>query len=268
MKFIKRSFKEFKSIFTSEDLLKENEEHANIVTASTMLNLFWICIITWVLVYLNIFKVGLKVMNMVAIRSILLLAVPAVICYIKKGRGKLTKHILFVCFAFMLAFADSVLKYNVTLIMVLPVILAARYYNKLKEMYLVEKNSYIVIKDKNKIVGYVYFINTTKNMYLNVINSNEIIDSFYGSDIKKYQKNDLLYINVNSIVLKREYNNKVIVKRIKKMINKYMNDKRKTYSNIEKSYIYIVNELEEKIAKELGYTKLKKISEECILYTK
>ena len=50
------------------------------------------------------------------------------------------------------------------------------------------------------------------------------------------------------------------------MINKYMNDKRKTYSNIEKSYIYIVNELEEKIAKELGYTKLKKISEECILY--
>ena len=51
MELFKSKFAEFKSIFFSEDLLKENEEHANIVTASTMLNLFWILIITWVLTY-------------------------------------------------------------------------------------------------------------------------------------------------------------------------------------------------------------------------
>ena len=48
---IRKMFVEFKSVFASEDLLKENEEHANIVTASTMLNIFWIGLITWVFTY-------------------------------------------------------------------------------------------------------------------------------------------------------------------------------------------------------------------------
>ena len=39
MEIFKNGFKEFKSIFVTENLLKENEEHANIVTASTMINL-------------------------------------------------------------------------------------------------------------------------------------------------------------------------------------------------------------------------------------
>ena len=35
-----RFFVEFKSIFIGNDVLKENEEHANIVVATTMLNIF------------------------------------------------------------------------------------------------------------------------------------------------------------------------------------------------------------------------------------
>ena len=70
---IKKMFGEFKSIFVSEDLLKENEEHANIVTASTMLNLFWISLITWALTYFNIFKIGLPTMNMVVTIAFILL---------------------------------------------------------------------------------------------------------------------------------------------------------------------------------------------------
>ena len=85
----KRDFAEFKSIFVSEDILSENERHANIVTASTMLNLFWMCFITWVLVLFRVFKVGINVMNIVLISSILLLLIPSIICYIKKGNGKL-----------------------------------------------------------------------------------------------------------------------------------------------------------------------------------
>ena len=127
---IKKMFVEFKSIFVSEDLLKENEEHANIVTATTMLNIFVIFLITWFLTYLNIFKMGLTIMNSVMIRCLLLLVIPAVICFIIKGKGKWIKHFLFICFVTLLAIADAMLKYNVTLIMVLPIILAARYYNK------------------------------------------------------------------------------------------------------------------------------------------
>lgn len=126
----KKMFVEFKSIFVSEDLLKENEQHANIVTASTMLNIFWIAFLTWLLTYVNVFKIGITIMNAIIARCILLLVIPSMLCYLIKGKGKWIKHLLFICFTIFLAMADAMLKYNVTLIMALPVILAARYYNK------------------------------------------------------------------------------------------------------------------------------------------
>ena len=128
---IKKWFVEFKSIFVTEDLLKENEEHANIVTAATMLNVFWLCLITWILTYYNVFKVGMTTMNSLLLRAFVLLALPAITCYINKGRGKWIKHLLFICFTIMLAMADALLKYNVTLAIVIPIILSARYYNKI-----------------------------------------------------------------------------------------------------------------------------------------
>ena len=130
MNNFKNMFVNFKSIFVSENILKENEEHANIVTASTMLNLFWISIITWILTYFNLFKIGISTMNMVVAIAFVLLVIPAIICYITKGKKKWIKHVLFISFIITVAIADSWLKYNVTLFMVLPVILAARYYNK------------------------------------------------------------------------------------------------------------------------------------------
>ena len=130
MSNIERMFNEFKSIFVSEDLLKENEKHANIVTAATMLNVCWFCIIAWVLTFFGIFKVGMNIMNSIVIRCLVFLALPVTICYAKKGEGKWIKHVLFIAFTILLAMADSMLKYNVTLVMILPIILSARYYNK------------------------------------------------------------------------------------------------------------------------------------------
>lgn len=130
MSNLKNLFVNFKSIFVSEDILKENEEHANIVTASTMLNLFWIGLITWILTYFNLFKIGISTMNKVVAIAFVLLVIPSIICYIVKGKGSWIKHILFISFIITVAIADAWLKYNVTLFMVLPVILAARYYNK------------------------------------------------------------------------------------------------------------------------------------------
>lgn len=137
---------------------------------------------------------------------------------------------------------------------------------KLKELYLVEKDSYIIIRDKKNIVGYVYFLNITPDTYKKVIASDQIVDEFKSDDIRKYRKNENLYININSIVLKREYNNKKIVKRIETIINRYINKKIKNNYKIREMYIYTVNEFEEGIAKDLGYEQVKKITEECILY--
>ncbi len=127
---VKKVFAEFKSIFFSENVLKENEYHANIVVATTMFNLFIICIISFILVSLNVFKLGIPVMAPVVVVNFFLLFVPAIICFAVKANKKWMRIYLFTCFVFAMAIADAMLKYNVTLLMVLPLILAARYYNK------------------------------------------------------------------------------------------------------------------------------------------
>ena len=81
-----------------------------------------------------------------------------------------------------------------------------------------------------------------------------------------YHKNRRLYLNMNSIVLKREYNNKKILKRIEIEIKKYVNKKLRNNYKIREIFIYTINELEEGIVKDLGYKKVKKITDECILY--
>lgn len=130
MEKAKKLFNEFKSVFVTDDVLKENEYHANIVTASTMIHIYVIILITYILVYFKVFKVGIEIMNIIITQGFLLLVIPALICFACKGNKKWIKTMLFVSFTILLAIADAILKYNVTLIMVIPVILASRYYIK------------------------------------------------------------------------------------------------------------------------------------------
>ena len=130
MKVFKKFFVEFRSIFTSEDVLKENEEHANTVTASTMFNLFLFGLIGWILVYLDIFKMPKSTINYVLIGAFIFLLIPAIVCFLLKGKGKYIKYLLFFNFILLLAISDSMVKSFISLVMVIPIILAARYYSK------------------------------------------------------------------------------------------------------------------------------------------
>ena len=65
--------------------------------------------------------------------------------------------------------------------------------SKMQELYLKEKDSYILIKYKNDIVGYVNFLNVKKEIYDKVLESNEIIDSLETNDIIPYCKNKKIY---------------------------------------------------------------------------
>lgn len=130
METAKKIFGEFKSVFITENVLKENESHANIVTATTMVHIYLIALITYFLVCFNVFKVGTAIMNIILTRGFFLLVIPALICFFYKGNKKWIKNMLFISFTILLAIADAILKYNVTLIMVIPIILASRYYIK------------------------------------------------------------------------------------------------------------------------------------------
>lgn len=130
MSAVKKFFVEFKSIFTGEDVLKENERHANIVVATVMFNIFILAVIIYILTVIGLFNVNKSLMLDATLRSTFTLFVPSIIAFILKGKGKYLKFILLIFLTLSIGSIYSLLTYTATLLLIIPVLLAARYYSK------------------------------------------------------------------------------------------------------------------------------------------
>ena len=130
MNIIKKLFLDFKSVFITEDVLKENEKHANLVTALTMSNLFFIVLVSWILSKTNIFTVEAINMTYVVINSFIGLFIPAGLCFLLRGEKNWLKYVLLGMFIFVLGTVDNNFSYTTAFLMVIPVLLSARYYKK------------------------------------------------------------------------------------------------------------------------------------------
>ena len=98
MEHIRKMFVEFRSVFSTNDVLKENESHANVVVATTMLNLFVVILISWILNNLGIITTETTNMNGLVIFSIIVLVLPAIVCFMVKGEKSWLKYVLLICF--------------------------------------------------------------------------------------------------------------------------------------------------------------------------
>ena len=130
MEHIRKMFVEFRSVFSTNDVLKENESHANVVVATTMLNLFVVILISWILNNLGIITSETTNMNGLVIFSIIVLVLPAIVCFMVKGEKSWLKYVLLICFIATLAGIDKKMTHITALLMVVPVVLSARYYSK------------------------------------------------------------------------------------------------------------------------------------------
>lgn len=130
MSAVKKFFVEFKSIFTGEDVLEENERHANIVVATIMFNIFILAVLIYIMTAMGIFNVNQSLMLDVTLRSIFTLFIPSIIAFILKGKGKYLKFILLIFLTLSIGSIYSLLTYTATLLLIIPVLLAARYYSK------------------------------------------------------------------------------------------------------------------------------------------
>ena len=127
---VRQLFFEFKSIFTTDNVLKENERHANVVTATTMLNLFFVIFISWILSITGVFDAKTLSVGYVVTNALIALFVPALVCFILRGNSSWLKFVLMGMFVLFLATIDGYLTYTSAFLMVIPVILSARYYKK------------------------------------------------------------------------------------------------------------------------------------------
>ena len=140
--------------------------------------------------------------------------------------------------------------------------------DKISELTKDQKYSYIFIKDENRIIGYINFLNLKEEIYNKMLESNELYDNFTKNDLADVTRNRKLYMNLNSIVISDEYNNSNTVKKVEEAIQRYINNMRKEKYYIQEVCSFAVNPLENKILNDISFEKTKDITNECILYRK
>ena len=140
--------------------------------------------------------------------------------------------------------------------------------DKIKELTKDYKYSYILVKDEDKIIGYINFLNLKEDIYNKMIQSDTLYDNFNKEDILNYTKNRKAYINLNTIVLIDEYNNSNTIKKIENSINRMIKNMKKNRYYIQEMCCFAVNHLEVEILENLGFEKIKDITNECFLYRK
>ena len=129
-----------------------------------------------------------------------------------------------------------------------------------------DKHNYIFIKDKNQVIGYVNFINLKEDIYDKMYNSDLIYDSFTLEELTSFNKKNRLYLNLNSVAVKNEYNNNDTIEKIARAIKRYINKNRKNKYNIRKICIFTVNEFERKVVEAANFNLIKSINNECQFY--
>ena len=130
------------------------------------------------------------------------------------------------------------------------------------------KYSYILVKDENKIIGYINFLNLKEEVYNKMIESTVFYDSFTKEDILDFTKNRKAYLNLNAIVLSDEYNNSNTVSKIENAIKRYVRNMKKERDFVQEICCFAVNYLEVKVLEDLEFEKVRDITNECFLYRK
>lgn len=115
--------------FVTEDVFWENEVAANRLTARIMLLTSVILILSCALNELGVYQLKREALRSITLWSTVELVVPAAVCLHFRGEKRWLKYLMIVEYTIVLARIDSVLTYNVALIMLIPVVLTCRYYS-------------------------------------------------------------------------------------------------------------------------------------------
>ena len=95
-----------------------------------MLNIFILSVIIYIMTSFGIFNISQKLMLDTTLRSIFTLFIPAILTFILKGRGKYLKLVLLTFLTLSIGAICSLLTYTASLLLIIPILLAARYYSK------------------------------------------------------------------------------------------------------------------------------------------
>lgn len=129
-KWYQKYWKILKSDFFVDEIFWKNEVESNLLVAHTLQLCAIVLAACWVLNFFQVFEVNRKNMDPLTAWSLVELLVPCFICRWFKGEKKWLKYLMMLELVIVLARIDSVLTFDVMLIMLIPVVLSCRYYSE------------------------------------------------------------------------------------------------------------------------------------------
>lgn len=125
-----RGLSAFKSEHATEQIFAENEVKANLLVGKFMLACAAGLALCWVLNMLGVLAIGKEYILYVFPIGISLLLLPAIICLALKGQKPWIKYLSMLSLILTFAYLDSILLYNVPLLIVIPVVFSCWYYSR------------------------------------------------------------------------------------------------------------------------------------------
>ena len=113
-----------------DSIYYENEVQANITTAIAMLFLYLLLVVIVILTYTDVLTYGRNAMMVLLIICTFSLLIPSIVSFILRGKGRWLKWILLLLLSIAVASAKALFLMSVDIIVLIPLIVAARYYSR------------------------------------------------------------------------------------------------------------------------------------------
>lgn len=128
------------------------------------------------------------------------------------------------------------------------------------------KNSLIIVKYKDKVIGYLNYLVITKEKYDEMINSNVIIDEFDLNEITTFHKNKKNYLTINSVVIDKKFQNGYTVKLLTKRLKKILRQLNYNQYKIDGINAFAVSRDGRHFLENLGFERIKVLDDKNYLY--
>ena len=134
------------------------------------------------------------------------------------------------------------------------------------ELFNKNNKSMIVVTYNDKVVGYLNYLNITKEKFDEMLNSSLTTYNFSIDDIVSFRKRSKHYITINSIVIDKKFQNgyaiRLITRRFKRELTKLYNANYK----IDSVGAIAFSEDGKKLFEKLGFVKVRELKNEDVLY--
>jgi len=141
-------------------------------------------------------------------------------------------------------------------------------YSSDRKRYLKDKDSYILLRESDTLVGYINFFPVSTHLYNHILTSSEIMDdNIIPDDIYLYSKEEPNRLYILSVVISPEYQNSNAVNVLANAFIVFLRDKENTGYPIERLLVSCISEDGSKLFSRLRFRYEKQLDDNYCLYT-